>query len=279
MSVVEAAVHSLRADGWAVLESVVSRDEIERLQAECDHHIQDAETAPDESVYLLTDRPYRINDLILRPRTSDCVLALRAHPQLLDVAQRYVGREFVPYGSVLVYKAPERGPAVPMHTDLESGLFSSDHRWLAVGIYLDEADPGNGCLWVVPGSHMYESDRQHEAIGAGFDPTAGVRPVPMAAGDALFHDARLVHGSSISRSKRPRRVLYFSFQAATWIIREGLTGRFRPDPEWVAKNLEMLQAGSALRSDETPFSWRCPSIWEDRVRAAVDLDRSASIIV
>lgn len=277
---VDVVASALADRGFAVLSAEIDPNETSALRAECDAHIDAAETAPDASVFTLNDRAFRVNDLVTRPRLGDSVLALRAHPSLLRVGATHIGSDFVPYGSVLVYKTPEQGPAVPMHSDLAAGHFDVEHRWLAVGVYLDEADVDNGCLWVVPGSHRWPEDRRAAAIAAGFTDAAGAVPVPAAPGDLVFHDARLLHGSDVSRSTRPRRVLYFSFQSAAWILSEGVTSRFRSDRRWVAKNLQLLEEGRSLRAtaDRMSFAWQCPAEWEGDVCDARQLGRETSVI-
>ena len=66
-----------------------------------------------------------------------------------------------------------------------------------------------------------------------------------------------------------RRVLYFSYQPARWILREGLTGSVRPDRAWVAQNLKQAELGVEARAEAglaTP-RWACPSGWRAEVAA------------
>ena len=71
--------------------------------------------------------------------------------------------------------------------------------WLA----LDRCDEANGCMQVVPGSHAWPLLCTEKAdtrvsftdVTVPLPPEAEVRPVVMEAGDVLFFNGALVHGS------------------------------------------------------------------------------------
>ena len=93
---------------------------------------------------------------------------------------------------------------------------------LAVGILLDDMDPDNGPLMVLPGSHrgpVYDHHSYGAFCGAidigqeGLD-VSGAREVHGRAGSITIHHARLVHGSGMNKSDRQRRVLFFEYAAA-----------------------------------------------------------------
>lgn len=105
---------------------------------------------------------------------------------------------------------------------MASGLFLLDadrspcapHLWIG----LDDATVENGCLEYVPGSHRWELlpitglAGDMDAIRSVLDDAkweALQRPVcvELAAGEASFHHALLVHGSRHNRSRRPRRAV------------------------------------------------------------------------
>ncbi len=84
---------------------------------------------------------------------------------------------------------------------------------MAAWIALDDCDEENGCLEVVPGTHEMPmlcptpSDlevsftTEHVAVPPG----KAVTPVLMKAGDVLFFNGSLIHGSQPNRSNRFRR--------------------------------------------------------------------------
>lgn len=83
--------------------------------------------------------------------------------------------------------------------------------WMAV----DDCDEENGCLQVVPGSHDWpllcttEADTSQSFTDVTVSLPDGVEPTPviMKAGDVLFFNGQIVHGSLPNTSDRFRRAL------------------------------------------------------------------------
>ncbi|MBK7405000.1 MAG: phytanoyl-CoA dioxygenase family protein [Phycisphaerales bacterium] len=81
---------------------------------------------------------------------------------------------------------------------------------LTVRIHLDDARVADGCLRVVPGSHM----RGRLRPGA-YDPSPATGlAIEASAGDALLMRPLLLHGSQRSSSGRRRRILHLEFASA-----------------------------------------------------------------
>jgi len=91
-----------------------------------------------------------------------------------------------------------------------------------------DAVESNGCLWVVPGSHMEHvhsvdrDQREHAQLGyiEIFDYFAGEEgqrhaqqavPVRMRKGDVLFFDANIIHGSTDNTTAAPRATMLYHF--------------------------------------------------------------------
>jgi ectoine hydroxylase-related dioxygenase (phytanoyl-CoA dioxygenase family) len=74
---------------------------------------------------------------------------------------------------------------------------------MAAWMALDDCDEANGCMQVVPGSHRWpvlcteraDTTVSFTDITVPIPPGQEVRPVPMAAGDVLFFNGSLIHGS------------------------------------------------------------------------------------
>ena len=93
---------------------------------------------------------------------------------------------------------------------------------LATGLYLDDCDMANGPLLVVPGTHkgpVYDHHADGYFVGAmapeieGLDYAKAV-PLTGKAGSMTIHHARLVHGSALNTSSKPRRLLLHEYTAA-----------------------------------------------------------------
>ena len=85
---------------------------------------------------------------------------------------------------------------------------------LAVGVPLDDMDEENGCLLVVPGSHLgpiYSHYQDDIFAGAVTDPTftpESIAPVVLKAGDISIHHGRLLHASKPNTNPTRSRRLY-----------------------------------------------------------------------
>jgi ectoine hydroxylase-related dioxygenase (phytanoyl-CoA dioxygenase family) len=118
-------------------------------------------------------------------------------------------------------KSAGYGAAVEWHQDWAFYPHTNDDV-LATGIYLDDCGMENGPLLVVPESHrgpIYDHHADGYFTGA-MDPeleAAGYdRAVPLVgeAGSMTIHHARLVHGSALNTSSKPRRLLLHEYAAA-----------------------------------------------------------------
>lgn len=115
---------------------------------------------------------------------------------------------------------PPGGSAYPWHQDWSCCWRAHTDRLVTCFLYLDDADAGNGCLEVVPGSHAgkpilpfregsgFEVDPQH------IDPAAIV-PVPLAAGDMIAFDPYLLHYSDRNHATTARRTIIYTYNPAS----------------------------------------------------------------
>jgi ectoine hydroxylase-related dioxygenase (phytanoyl-CoA dioxygenase family) len=131
---------------------------------------------------------------------------------LVQVAQQLLGPDVAVFTSYAISKRPRDGLAIHWHQD--AAYFPIEPMetftlWLAV----DDADTGNGCMRVLPGSHRPRRIMDHEIDHARQAALPlrvnGVRledavDVPVKAGGYSVHDCFVVHGSSPNRSDRRR---------------------------------------------------------------------------
>ena len=116
------------------------------------------------------------------------------------------------------------GAPFPLHQD--SPYFVLDGRsvdkLLSLQIYLDDVTLDNGCLWMVPGSHVHGIlpgvqdkgvlDRLYTDM-ARFE---GEEPVPIVvpAGSVIFFHAHVIHGSMGNKTDSARRAMVITYQPA-----------------------------------------------------------------
>jgi ectoine hydroxylase-related dioxygenase (phytanoyl-CoA dioxygenase family) len=181
--------------------------------------------------------------------------ALLGHPFILRSVEELQGADFIPTWDSMVFKLAGAGAAIEWHRDADTR--QCDPAWpiFNVDVYLDGSDATN-CLWALPGSNRWsdaEAERACERLGGSGFGTSGAVPLPLAAGDALFHDILLVHGSPPSESGL-RRVLYYEFRPAPVELRLG-----PHTPEYVPRKRRVLsaclraRAATRYAAGERPF--------------------------
>ena len=123
-------------------------------------------------------------------------------------------------------KPPLIGREKPYHQDSAIFNLPPDCPVAGAWVALDEADEGNGCMKVVPGTHLRGpvlhymlSDWQLCDKDLSADQAVAV---PLQAGDCLLWDGLLFHGSAANHSLRRRRALQFHYKPCSvdWISKE-----------------------------------------------------------
>ncbi len=139
-----------------------------------------------------------------------------------NVLRRLMGEEPIAAQSMFYFKGPgARGQSLHqdnLFLDVQPGTCIA--AWIAV----DRCDDENGCLVVVPGTGNWRivcegRVETEETVGEFFDRSSlplpdGCEPVPatLEAGDVLFFNGSIVHGSYRNRSTdRFRRSLIFHY--------------------------------------------------------------------
>jgi ectoine hydroxylase-related dioxygenase (phytanoyl-CoA dioxygenase family) len=158
--------------------------------------------------------------------------------------------ELIRSPKVLALLTPLLGPSVRMHTcklNLKSAAYGAPVEWhqdwafyphtnddvLALGVLLDDFEPDNGPMMVVPGTQFGPIHDHHQSgvfVGA-IDPTlvrdelAQAVPLIAKAGSITLHHARLIHGSAQNTSGRSRNFLLYEAMAAdAWPLAGGHFG-------------------------------------------------------
>lgn len=214
-----AQLDSFRLNGFLHIPGLIPASELEQVRLDTAGMIDRGAKGPfgDDSFVYGRDASepgthclYRINELLKKHKLESVMLLLAYPPLLRAIAQAVEDDHFASQVHSLVFKLPHRGYPVPWHQDpvkvFRFPVFNVD-------IYLDEATKENGCLHVLPGSHLgglhgtpdflrgWTEGRQEDAPGAV--------PVLAKPGDVLFHATSVVHGSFWNRSTSMRRTIYF----------------------------------------------------------------------
>jgi hypothetical protein len=136
-------------------------------------------------------------------------------PPLLDVVECIVGPDIVLWSSHFICKDPVTGRATPWHEDSAYWLGRLDRydKIVTVWLALDDVDRANGCMQVIPGSHLEGGFSEYEGVDgtkntfrseiADLDRREAV-PFELRRGQFSLHDGRIKHGADANPSPRRR---------------------------------------------------------------------------
>lgn len=188
----------------------------------------------------------RFNDL--HGAEPDALLELLACPGMMAVARELCRRGTVPLQADLLYKQPHPHPVTLWHQDAPH---PRGHPYLNLGVYLDDAAPGDGCLRYLPGSQHQLQDIASLARRHGWD-LPGVVEQPACAGDILVHDMMVLHGSPPKRTPGCRRTLYIELRPCAGILEGGSQSRSWMETRQRWMGLVVRRAGP----EHWPAPWR-----------------------
>ena len=141
---------------------------------------------------------------------------------LVDIAQQLIGPNIKGATSQLTFKL--RGNTMPFGWHQDNGYGHLDpYNTITTLTALDDTDEGNGCLWVIPGSHRQgqievtltpEQKAAGKEIVVPADDSLAI-PRPMKAGEALVFTCWTLHKSDGNHSTtRDRRILFLRYADA-----------------------------------------------------------------
>lgn len=182
-----------------------------------------------------------------------------AHPTIVDVATKVIGPNVKCMQSMLFIKAAGK-PGQAWHQD-EEFIPTRDRTLMGGWIALDDANPTNGGLWVIPGSHKHgiiwpqqvqndpRFDCTIETWGFPYKDEDAI-PVEVKAGAIVFFNGYLLHRSLPNFAESGyRRVLVNHYMSA-----QSLLPWHNPKKgEWMAvadyRDIVMI-------AGEDPYGWK-----------------------
>ena len=258
-------VQAYRTDGYLLVENVLSARELATLRQVTDDLVA-ASHAVTEHNHIYDLEPTHTPQ---EPRVRRIKEPHNVHPAYREIAfSKKIAEILTPLiGTTsgiryqtgkLNMKAAGYGAAVEWHQDWAFYPHTNDDL-LAIGIYLDDCGPDNGPLMVIPGSHRWPiSDHHSGGVFCGaIDPTsAGIdfsKAVMLTgkAGSMTIHHVRMVHGSALNTSGRPRRLLLFQYTAVDAFPLLGI-------PDWEQFNANIVTGEPTMEPRLTPVPVRIP---------------------
>ncbi len=194
---------SYQHNGYVVVKGLFSSDEVaayrEHFMTLRKHGTYPGDLAGVDSTS--ADPLKRYPRMIHMHRWDDVSLRWMLEPRLNACMTGLLGRE--PYAvQTMVYFKPAGARGQALHQD-NFYLRAQPGTCLAAWMALDRCEEANGCMQIVPGSHTWpllctekaDTTVSFTDVTVPLPPGAEVQPVVMDAGDVLFFNGALVHGS------------------------------------------------------------------------------------
>jgi ectoine hydroxylase-related dioxygenase (phytanoyl-CoA dioxygenase family) len=221
-----AQVEQYRELGYLVVPGVLDRDLLAEVRWALDAIVADAAKVIEHTdVYDLEDshspQAPRVRRIKTPHKHFPFFADLTRSGRITAILAQFLGPDIRLHGSKLNMKSAGYGAPVEWHQDWAFYPHTNDDV-LATGIYLDDCELENGPMCVVPGTHkgpVYDHHADGYFCGAMDPELDGVgyaKAVPLTgtAGSMTIHHARLVHGSALNTSAKPRRLLLHEYAAA-----------------------------------------------------------------
>jgi ectoine hydroxylase-related dioxygenase (phytanoyl-CoA dioxygenase family) len=141
---------------------------------------------------------------------------LLSHPLITEgLAQLTEAEELRIWHDQIQYKPPQKGGINMWHQDAPLWPIIAPMTEVTAWVALDDADEENGCMSMVPGSHLWGDNisflqqlESYEAMPKRFkEHPVSVKRCPVKAGEVHYHHALTWHGSHANTSGRPRRAI------------------------------------------------------------------------
>lgn len=202
-------------DGYLVFERLIKAEDLVGFVKILDrlvHRGKKMET-PDPHFSLEFDATQALIPGLLHKVQGVCVvepqvLALAAYAAILDRVEALLGQEIDVFGTKFFPKLPGGGTSTHWHQD-NFYFGTTSEQIISCGVYLQEADTDNGCLQVVPGSHLSGEIVAHSHTPGSHGSWTKVDEeqavsLPLAAGSVVLFSANLLHGTQDNTSQRSR---------------------------------------------------------------------------
>ena len=203
--------------GYLVLENVLSAAELERLQAASERLQEErARLAGDDGLAV-------IQNVAL---FDDAFMMAAKHPTMLGAVTQLIGENLRLQHCKLNWKPPTKGKGeVGWHQDFPF-FPHTNYDLLACMFLLDDAVPENGCMRMIPGSHLRGPVDHYDAESGRFrgrctEPSeyqddvarGNVVDLVVPAGSMTIHHCCMLHASYPNHSDTPRRGLVYQIAA------------------------------------------------------------------
>jgi phytanoyl-CoA hydroxylase len=165
----------------------------------------------------IDDPELRIRKLWMFCQADPRLAGLAKHPRLMPLLEQLIDPGFRMVQDMALLKPPFHGAEKPWHQDTAYFDYTPLGGVIGIWIALDAATVENGCMQVVPGSHLQGPAQHYHVrdcqIADGRVDVDQAVVVPLEPGGALFFSGLIHHGTPPNMSADRRRALQFHYAA------------------------------------------------------------------
>ena len=208
---------SFQENGYLIIRQILKPAGLAQMQAEC------MEAWGREKESFDPNKSWLQNSLLVNiHHQAPTVKKYYFEGPLVEVASQIIGPNIKGATSQLTFKMKGNTKPFGWHQDNGYGELEP-YNALTTLTALDDTDRGNGCLWLIPGSHKNgqirvaqneEQKKSQSEIIVEADESLAV-PMEMKAGDCLIFNCWMLHKSDGNHSEtRDRRILFLRYADA-----------------------------------------------------------------
>jgi len=260
----EAQVREFRERGLLLGPQVYSEGEADALRERLFDVIEGRTAAKPEALRnMLGGSEQVVIQVVNIWEADDLFQAHTRHPEICAMVAQLIGHPVLRvWHDQIQYKPARVGGPTNWHQDHPYWPIIQPADLVSAWVALEDATVENGCMWMVPGSHLWGPHRGG-TIGTdleSFAPTpdrsllpeeATVEPVPceVRKGQVMFHHCLTWHGSPPNRSEQGRPAIAVHYMP-------GYT-RYEPNRTHLMERRVQVQPGEVLQGGYFP------TVWED----------------
>ena len=160
----------------------------------------------------------RIRKLARFVKADARLAAAAAQPKLMGLLDQLIAPGHRLIQDMALMKPPLKGSEKPWHQDNAYFDWTPLDGIVGVWIALDEATVENGCMQIVPGSHLDGPAKHYHVRDCQLADqqveVEQIEVVPLKPGGVLFFCGLIHHGTPANQSASRRRALQFHYAAA-----------------------------------------------------------------
>jgi phytanoyl-CoA hydroxylase len=223
----DAAAARFHAEGYLVVEDAFSSDEMASA-LEGLTYLMDGADGEFRGVQYEPSMRNQVADLAVEERRAfvrkvfnfvdydERLKAISEHAGMLGALELLIGKPPTLFQDMALSKPPRLGSEKPWHQDAAYFNFHPDTPVVGAWIALDEATYENGCMHVIPGSHLdgpitHFQRRDWQICDTDVKADANV-VAPLQPGGCLFFHGLVHHGTPPNQTDGPRRALQLHYR-------------------------------------------------------------------